>query len=229
MRYDRLFRAEEDIVLPGQGKGVVRALSDADIKERRRYSLLMSLEAEKELRDETSRWHQAYIEPLGTVSSPESLIVRVLGVKRLDITEEAMVLNPFEFIALPDKPDDDAERNILAQRKEQEEKVRSQRRSHVGQRMEDLRLKLEALPIELLRKEAIGAAINAATRAEMVDAVRWYSVYAGIFTQNADGTLERLFESPEEVRHVPGLVIDRLFLRVSAVSNADPWEIQKNA
>lgn len=229
MRYDRLFRAEEDIDLPGEEKGVARALSDADIKERRRYALLISLEAEQELRDETSRWHRAYVKPLGTIDSAEPLVVRVLAVRRFDITEEAQLLFPYQFVALPDKPDDVVERNILAQRMEQEQKVRERRHLHVEQRMEELRQKLIALPIETLRKEAVGAAISAATRAEMIDAVRWYTVYAGIYAANTDGDLERLFQSPSEVRGVPTSVIDHLFQKVSVVNNVDPWEIQKNA
>lgn len=225
---DDLFRAIKEIELPGGLKGQVRALSDAEIKERRRYSLLQELEVAKELEDETSDAYRLEIAPLAAIDIRGPLVSTVLAVRRIEIQAEADLLYPNIFIPIPDDADDVAEREVLKRRGETEAQTREHRAEHIKQRLQTAREKLEGLEMKTLRKMAQQLAITVAARSAFLDGIRWYTVYAGVYAHR-DGQLERLCQSPDAVRDIPARVIDRLHREVEEVNTVDPWEIAKNA
>ena len=224
---DNLFRAVKDIELPGGLKGQVQALSDAEKKERRRYALLCELDAAKELRDETSDAYRISVAPLAEVEDKDPLVSTILQVRRVELQQESQQLFPQLIIPIPDEADDVTEIAVIERRKETEAKTAEQRQNHIEVRMTQIREKLESQDIELLRKMARGLAVTVTSRRVMIDAICWYTVYAGVYVFR-NGDRERLYQSPDIVQNSPESVIDRLYREVEEVNNVDPWEIVKN-
>lgn len=227
IRLDSLFRAVKDIDLPEGKKGQARALADAEIKERRRYALIKSQEVTKELRDETSDMYQLYMLPLATTRDRDLLLDTVLQVRRIEFLQDALEFYPNVLLPIPDDASDVEERGVLEQRVLQEAAIQKQRDDYIAKRVADIRKKTKALNVRQLRKMAQGLAGVVAERATMIDAMRWYTVYAGI-SEFKDGQLERLFDSPGAASMSPEGVVDRLWLEVDEVNSVDPWEIAKN-
>lgn len=229
MRLDALFRATKAIDLPGGQKGMVRALSDAEQKERQYYALQKSYEAEKEIRKSGSIAHQAVLAPVMAVDEPSTLIPVILEARRLDVEREALILFPHRFIPLPDGPDDVKQREVLEQRETSEAETFDKRKAHTEQRMAEIQSKMEAAPPDDLRQMTESLAVTVEARRIMIRAIRCYTVYAGVLIHDEKDKLKRLFQSPEQVSDVPAMVINRLFDEVEAVNSVDPWDIEKNA
>lgn len=228
IRLDSLFRAVKDVDLPGGLKGEARALTDAEVKERRRYALIKSQEVTKELRDETSDMYRLYILPLATTRDRALLLDTVLQVRRVEALQDAIAFHPNTLLPMPNNASDIEERGVLEQRALQETEVQRQRDAYIAKRIADIRKKSKSLNVRQLRKMAQELAGVVAERAAMIDAMRWYAVYASISVFK-NGQLERLFESPDAVSMSPEPVVDRLFSEVNQVNGVDPWEIAKNA
>lgn len=230
IRLDDLFRATQDIDLPEGQKGMARALTDAEAKERRRFALVKSQEVVEELKDPTSLRHRLSVAPLEKVKDDEadSLIKVILEARRYDSQRDAVTLFPLPFIPIADDADDVTEREVLQQREESEKVVREQRAEYVKQRITTLREKYQETPMETLRVVTRQLAITVEARRTMVDAFRWYTIYASVFIYN-NGKAERLFQSPDQVANVPSSIVDRLYKKAEAVDNVDPWDIVKNA
>lgn len=232
MKVDALFRATADIDLPGGTRGMVRALSDGEREERRRYALLRSLEVQRELGDETSDRHKMDIAPLADTDSPNALASIILEVRQADLQSEAITLYQDQYIPFPEKATDAEQRATLEERERTEAETQKQRREHVRQRAAEIYKKLLALPIEKLRAAACKAAVDVYARREMLRAATRFTVWAGAFIyedQEALANPKRLFESPEQVMEAPPDVINRLLVEVDRVDGVDVWEIQKNS
>ena len=227
IRLDDLFRATKDIPLPKGLKGQVRTLSDGEMKERRRYALLHSQEVVSGLEDETSDSYRLYVAPLATTRNRELLTDVVMQIRRAEAMRDAFVFYPNELIPMPDDATDIDEREVLDQRKIQEDKLAVNRAKFVDKRLATIRKKHKALNVRQLRALAQRLAVVVAERSATIDAMRWYTVYAAVFVHK-DGALERLYQDPDTVRKSPQQVVDRLYLEVEEVNGVDPWEIAKN-
>lgn len=227
IRLDDLFRAVKDIDLPKGLKGQVRALSDGEMKERRRYALLYSQEVVTGLEDKTSDSYRLYVAPLATTKNRELLTDAVVQIRRVEALRDAFVLYPNVLIPMPDNVTDIEEREILDQRKAQEEELVDKRVAFQDKRVATISEKLKSLNLKQLRAMAQGLAVITAERAATIDAMRWYTVYAAVSVYD-NGTLERLYQDPDTVRESPQQVVDRLYLEVEEVNTVDPWEIAKN-
>lgn len=228
IQLDDLFRATKEIELPKGLRGQVRALSDGEVKERRRYAILHSLKATREIEDESSEAHRLTIAPLKSEKQKAPLIDVVMQVRRVEFIRDAIAFISNVMIPLPDDATDVQEREILAQREVQDQKVRDKRTAHVAKRLTDVRKKYTKLTVNKLRQMAQQAIVSVYEQAASIDAVRWYTVYAGVFVHRGD-KLERLYPSPEAASKSPEAVVDRLFNEVEDVNAVDPWEVAKNA
>lgn len=227
IRLDDLFRAVKDVDLPKGLKGQVRALSDGEMKERRRYALLHSQEVVTGLEDKTSDSYRLYVAPLATTKNRELLTDAVLQIRRVEALRDAFVLYPNVLIPMSDNVTDIEEREVLEQRKTQEEDLVKKRVAFQDKRVATISEKLKSLNLKQLRAMAQGLAVITAERAATIDAMRWYTVYAAVSVYD-NGTLERLYQDPDTVRESPQQVVDRLYLEVEEVNTVDPWEIAKN-
>ena len=228
IQLDDLFCAIKEIELPKGLRGQVRALSDGEIKERRRYAILHSLEATREIQDESSDAYRLTIAPLKQERQKDTLIEVVIQVRRIEAMRDAILFIQNEMVPMPDDATDVQEREVLLQRETQEQGVRDAREAFVAKRLTDLRTKYKRLTVNQLRRMAESAVVGVYEQAASIDAVRWYTVYAGVYVHK-DDTVKRLYQSPEAASRSPEVVVMRLFNEVEEINAVDPWEIAKNA
>lgn len=228
IQLDDLFRAIREIELPKGLRGQVRALSDGEVKERRRYAILHSQEATKDIQDESSDAYRLTIAPLKSEKQKSPLIEVLMQVRRIDFVRDAIMFVPNVMIPLPDDATDVQEREILAQREVQDQEVQDKRAAYVAKRLTEVRKKYTKLSVNKLRQMASQAVVAVYEQAAAIDAMRWYTVYAGVHVYRGE-ELKRLYPSPEAASKSPEAVIDRLSDEVEIVNAVDPWEVAKNA
>jgi hypothetical protein len=229
IRLSDLFGASKEIDLPKGLKGQARALTDGEIKERRRYAILHSQKATEEIKDESSDAYRLLIAPFKQEKQKAPLVDVVMQVRRIEFVRDALAFIPNVLIPLPDDANDTQEREILERRKVQDKEVQEKRAAMVEKRTKDVRQKLTKLNVGRLRLMAQQAIVGVYEQAASYDAVQWYTIHAGVYVYEGD-KLERLFPSPEAVRdHASGPAVARLFGEVEEVNGVDPWEIAKNA
>ena len=224
---DDLFRATKGIELPQGLRGQVRALSDGEIKERRRYAILYGQKAIEDIEDESSDAYRLTIAPLMKEKQKAPLLDVIMQVRSLELLRDASAFHPHVMIPMPDEVTDDQEREILAQRATQEQELKETRTKFVASRMKAVRQKHSRLTVNKLRQMAKTAVVAVYEQAAGIDAMQWYTVYAGVSVWR-DDTWQRLYQSPDAVRDSPEVVVMRLFSQVGDVNVIDPWEIAKN-
>ena len=170
---DDLFCASKEIALPRGLRGQVRALSDGQVKERRRYAILHSLRATKEIGDESSEVYRLTIAPLKNEKQKATLVNVLMQVRQVEFLRDAMQFIPNVMIPLPDEVTDVQEREILAQRIEQDSAVQDARAALVAKRMVGVRKKYTKLTLNRLRAMAQQAVVAIYETAASIDAVRW--------------------------------------------------------
>ena len=112
---DDLFRATKEIELPKGLRGQVRALSDGEIKERRRYAILHSQRATEDIEDESSDVYRLTIAPLMKGKQKAPLLDVIMQVRQIGLLRDAIMFHPSVLIPMPDEVMPDQEREILAQ------------------------------------------------------------------------------------------------------------------
>lgn len=230
IRLDELFRAYQEIDLPDGRKGMVRALTDVEQQERRRWAILQGLKVERELRNKKSTRYQEQIAPLAKEETP-TLVNIILQVRRLEVEEEAYMMYPNVMVPIPDNANVDDEAEVLDIRQQREAETAKNRTTHIAQRMTEIRKKLEADTRRALVNGSQAAAVKVGGAAIRITAMRWYTVFAGSYVYENQKELadpKRLFESPEQVMQLSRSVIDRLVEKVEEVNQFDVWALQKN-
>jgi hypothetical protein len=216
---DRLFRAKQDVVLPDGRTVQVRALSDAERKQRSTASLRASIRSDELLSKEDSDEYAIYIKPLEQASR-EELENIIVDWQTADIVRAAYEEFKYEFIPFPDDASDEEQKDVLLKRAESEKAVDDKRQDYIVKQTLAFREKVQSwtdVSKEAKARKRFLVSVNARYEADV-----YMSVYLG---SEVNG--KRLFQSAEEVSSLQSDVLRKLLEAQREVDSLDVWELTK--
>jgi hypothetical protein len=222
-RLDEFFRVcDDNVELPSGEKVSVRVLSDVEIQARAEYAISEQLKVSDLLRDPTSEMYRLKILPL-LDATDEGLVDTLAEVRRVDLAREANETIPMDFFPYPDDATEDEKLDTLRRQREHESNVYSTRARYIVDNEMAYRKKVAELPRETLVMNAKSVASRLYVIKAQIDAELYYTVATAFST--LDGKKRWTIE---QVKNLPGKVLDFLMSKYQEIDRTDPWELTKS-
>ena len=193
----------------GETPVYMRVVGDAEFNQAKVYALRKSAELRRNLRDNTSDEHLAYVPQMGDFEESQ-LLENLLLLYKKDLTSEAIRVIR---IPLPVEPSSEASlearENYQKEIDEYPEKRVEQIKKYVEVGLTDVRNKLSGKTEEQLYKEYIKRLIDVMCENELNQTFLEKCIYFG--TYKDEGLTERLFESFEVFMNIPSEIKEQLF------------------
>jgi hypothetical protein len=218
IRIDSRFRAQTQV-----GDIIVRALSDTDVQQLRRLALEESAKEREELADPDSERRKELVDEAIAGADEEMMRDAIVQFEAATANEEAEDTFPFSFIPFPDSASLEERHEVIRERREHEEEVRTQRAKYIDERLERLRKKVEGWDAEILERELEIRIINSWAMARFTEGFQYQTLVLSCFKDGVP-----LFGSWQEVRGYSSRLIRKLFAAYREVDSVNPWELEKN-
>lgn len=220
---DRLFRVSKELELPDETKVTVRALGDAERKERHRFALGESMRLDRSLRNTDSNEYLALVYPIE--NAEDNILQQVLlDWKKVDAKMESVEVFKYEFIPVPDKASDEEEKEVLEKRKEHEKDIDNKRDKYVKDQVDTFKEKVLQFSRDMLVKEALERKKWMVSREESWNTTIDYTVWKSV---EKDG--KPYFRTFQEVKDLDSSVKTILFNANMELEAINPWEISKKS
>lgn len=222
-RLDEFFRTcNDDVALPTGERVSVRVLSDIETQERSEFAIAEQLKVSDALRNPESDLYRLKIDPLLTATD-EGLIETLAEVRRVDLAREASDVATLDFFPYPDDATEDEKLDTLRRQREHESNVYATRARYILDNEAKYREKLA----QMSRQQLLDNAKSAATRLYIIKAQIDAELYYTVARAYSD-----LHGSPrwtiEQVKNLPGRLLDFLMSEYRKVDAVDPWELTKS-
>jgi hypothetical protein len=219
---DALFRARRRTELPDKTNVYVRALSDAERKQRELDAISASIRFDRKLKDKDSSEYLCYIHPVEEADR-EILVDVLCDWERNDATRTSYKEVKDEFIPYPDNASFEEKKEVEINRAESEAATKEKRSKFVEDAVTKAREKFEKLDDDVLRKEAIGKKVRYLSMMESVNEEIRRGVFYG--TVKEDGA--RYFEDYEQVCQLDSQLLGFLYQQQLEVDSLDIWAVTK--
>lgn len=218
---DRLNRASRTVTLPDGVNVTVRALGDAERRQRNRSSLAASMRAERAFLDKDSDWYLSVIFPLENAER-DDLEQAISDWRKIELVNEAEEKFPFEFLPIPDGATQSEEEETLRSRERSEKKTVESREKYAADTLEAFKKKISGWETDVLRKDAIER-----RKLLMASNEAWNeSVYQTVFVATEiEG--KPYFIDIADVRKLDPDVLSKLFEEQVLAESVNPWELTK--
>lgn len=227
-RLDEFFRVMDEVDLPASPaypkgeRAMVRVLSDVEIQSRSEYVISEQLKVSDQLRDANSAFYILKIAPLDAASD-EVLIETLAEVYRVNLMRDSGEMFRLDFYPYPDKATPEEKIETLRRQEIHEREVYAARLKYVADGERAYREKLAGLNHDILLVNAKTAASQVYIFKAQVDAELWFTIAHAYST--LDGKQRWTLE---QVKNLPGRVLNLLIKKYREVDAVDPWELTKS-